>query len=152
MKMLASIKTHVPEGRAAKSLGEDRELIAFGDLLNHLRGEALQQSLGLLDGAVAHDLQQDSFLVLQWQRRQGPQLPIFVDRMNRECFHDLSFSLPLVKTFDEPSPILSFLFLYHRCETRGKGWSKSDSSSRFEIRKQERMEKSLSQVGFRLLL
>lgn len=85
-------------------LGEDGELTAFGDLLNHLWVEALQQSLGLLDGAVAHDLQQDSFLVLQRQRCQGPQFSIFVYGVNRECFHDSSLSLPPAQASREISP------------------------------------------------
>src|SRR5712691_5106589 len=121
MKMLASIKTRMLEGRAAKSLGEGRELIAFSDLLNHLWVEALQQSLNLLDGAVAHDLEQDSFLVLQRQRRQGPQLPILVYGVNRKCFHDSSLSLPPAQAFREFSPFSFGSFPIPPLRDKGKG-------------------------------
>jgi hypothetical protein len=68
MKMLASIKIRVPDGRVARSLGKDGEFIAFSDFLDHLWIEALEQALGFLDGTVAYDLEQNFLLVLKRQR------------------------------------------------------------------------------------
>jgi hypothetical protein len=64
MKMLASIKAPWPEGKAAKSLGDDREFIAFSYFPDNLRGKALQKSLCLLDGTLPDHLKQDPFFVL----------------------------------------------------------------------------------------
>ena len=69
MKTFTLMKTRALERRVARSLGEDRELIAFGDLLDYLWLKPLQQPLRFLDGTVTDNLEQDFFLVLKRQRR-----------------------------------------------------------------------------------
>lgn len=64
MKILASIKTRWPEGRVAKSLGDDREFIAFSYFPDNLRVKTLQKPLCLLDGTLPDHLKQDPFFVL----------------------------------------------------------------------------------------
>ena len=57
MRMLASIKMCVPEGRVTGSLGEGGEFVTFSKFLHHCWIKTLQQSLGFLDSTVTHDFE-----------------------------------------------------------------------------------------------
>lgn len=70
MKMLASIKTRRPDGRVARSLSDDGELIPVGDLPDNLGAQALQDPRGFLHSTLPDHLQQNVFLFLKGQRLQ----------------------------------------------------------------------------------
>ena len=103
MKTFTLMKTRAPERRVARFLSEDREFTAFGDLLDYLWLKPLQQPLRFLDGTVTDDLEQDFFLVLQEQRCQRSELPIFVDGVNRKRFYVATHQ----PTFFQFSPYLT---------------------------------------------
>src|SRR5215813_5804898 len=94
MKMLASMATARPVGSVARSCprlgGEARELLPFGDGLDHVRRKPLKDPRGLLDGPPARDLDDDALMLLQWQGVYRPEDAVFVNRVYRKGDHDIS--------------------------------------------------------------